>query len=59
MVIMELVKGGSLDNYLEEKNDSISMDERLKMCSNVCDGLEYLHKKGILHRYLLKITIIF
>ncbi|KAI1732759.1 protein tyrosine kinase domain-containing protein [Ditylenchus destructor] len=50
MVLMELVKGGSLDNYLEEKNDSIGMDERIKMCSNVSDGLEYLHKKGILHR---------
>ena len=46
--VMEFVEGPSLQELL--KQEVLSMDLMFDIATQVCDGLEYAHKKGIVHR---------
>jgi predicted Ser/Thr protein kinase len=46
--VMEFVEGPSLQDLL--KQEQLSMDLMFDIATQVCDGLEYAHKKGIVHR---------
>ncbi|CAA7262791.1 unnamed protein product [Cyclocybe aegerita] len=40
---------GNITKYLERSGDIISMEDRLKMISEIADGLAYLHSCAIVH----------
>lgn len=48
MVVMELVCGGGLDSYL--KKNAVSLTEKLNICIQAAEGIDYLHKQNIMHR---------
>lgn len=51
-VIMRLVQGGDLRDYLE-KNGSISGDNAIAVLDGIAQGLAYLHSNNIVHRKYL------
>ncbi|KJH46880.1 protein tyrosine kinase [Dictyocaulus viviparus] len=53
MIVMELVNGGGLDDYLrkrKKKNKYVTIKEKIGYAIDVAIGLVYLHSKGCMHR---------
>uniref|UniRef100_A0AC34F0I1 Protein kinase domain-containing protein n=1 Tax=Panagrolaimus sp. ES5 TaxID=591445 RepID=A0AC34F0I1_9BILA len=50
MLLMEFVKGGSLDSYLKKNRDTVTVSNRSMMCYDAACGLEYLHLQDCIHR---------
>lgn len=50
MLVMELVDGGSLDQFLRKNAGQMYHPDRIKMCCDAARGLEYLHRNGFIHR---------
>jgi len=48
--VMELVSGQPLNEYCDQQ--SLSIEERLKLFIDVCIGVQHAHQKGIIHRDL-------
>ncbi|PIC12391.1 hypothetical protein B9Z55_028423 [Caenorhabditis nigoni] len=48
LVVMELVKGGGLDGYLQK--NSVPWPEKLDILTQVASGISYIHSKNIMHR---------
>ncbi|CEF66052.1 Tyrosine-protein kinase Fps85D [Strongyloides ratti] len=48
MLVMELVRNGSLDSYLT--NNVIEINIKIKMCYGAGKGISYLHSLNIMHR---------
>ncbi len=46
--VMEYVKGKSITKYCDDYK--LSVEERLKLFRQVCDGVHHAHQKGIIHR---------
>jgi len=52
-MVMEYVPGETLQSRLKRLNNKqqkMPVDEALKITMNVCDGLSYAHKRGMVHR---------
>lgn len=47
---MEFVKGVSITTYCDRHR--LTVDERLRLFTQVCDGVRHAHQKGIIHRDL-------
>jgi hypothetical protein len=47
-IVMELLEGQELRFLIEQK--TLSLDEKLSLMIQVCDGLHFAHQKGIIHR---------
>jgi len=52
MIVMELVPGGSLLNYLRTSSDKLTTKALLGMCQDAASGMEYLESKNCIHRDL-------
>ena len=52
MIVMELVPGGSLLNFLRQKNNHLTVKQLLCMCNDVAAGMEYLESRNCIHRDL-------
>ena len=46
--VMEYVKGKSITRYCDEKK--LSIEKRLGLFQQVCEGVHHAHQKGIIHR---------
>jgi serine/threonine protein kinase len=46
--VMEYVEGKSITKYCDEYK--LSVEERIKLFQQVCDGVHHAHQKGIIHR---------
>ncbi|MHC4174613.1 MAG: protein kinase domain-containing protein [Planctomycetota bacterium] len=46
--VMEYVKGKSITKYCDEKK--LSIEKRLELFQQVCEGIHHAHQKGIIHR---------
>jgi len=46
--IMEYVKGMSITRYCDDRK--LSIERRLKLFRQVCEGVHHAHQKGIIHR---------
>ncbi len=46
--VMEYVEGTSITQYCDKK--TLSIEQRLELFSQVCDGIHHAHQKGIIHR---------
>jgi len=51
-IIMEYMPGGSLDSYIEDGIDRISINQKKSLMKQILSGLEFLHKYNIIHRDL-------
>src|SRR3954468_14706902 len=49
-MIMELVRGRTLENILEERGTPFSVEEAVAIAAQAADGLAYAHEMGIVHR---------
>ena len=52
MIVMELVPGGSLLNYLRQKNVQLTIKQLMAMCVDVAAGMAYLESRNCIHRDL-------
>jgi len=52
MIVMELVSGGSLLNYLRTSADKLGTKPLLGMCQDAASGMQYLESKNCIHRDL-------
>uniref|UniRef100_A0A0K0DER5 Tyrosine-protein kinase n=1 Tax=Angiostrongylus cantonensis TaxID=6313 RepID=A0A0K0DER5_ANGCA len=48
-ILLELVKGGSLNVYLKTHGEAVSSSERMSMCKGAAQGVEYIHKQSCIH----------
>ncbi len=48
-LVMELIRGDELKNYFDEKKN-FSIEDAVRMISELLDALDYAHKNGIVHR---------
>jgi|GEM_PF-1229637 len=49
-MVMELVRGHTLDDVLKERNAPIPTRESLAIIAQAADGLAYAHSMGVIHR---------
>ena len=49
-MVMELVRGHSLDDILAKRNAPLDVRESLAIISQAADGLGYAHSMGVIHR---------
>lgn len=52
MIVMELVPGGSLLNFLRNHGSSLLLNDLLAMCIDTAAGMEYLENQNCIHRDL-------
>eukprot|EP00731_Ephydatia_muelleri_P017701 Em0010g799a len=52
LIVMELMPGGSLLDYLRKKAAQMSKGKLLHMSIDACSGMEYLESKNCIHRDL-------
>ena len=48
--VMEYVKGMSITRYCDDKK--LTIEQRLRLFEQVCEGVQHAHQKGIIHRDL-------
>uniref|UniRef100_A0A1I7TLW9 Tyrosine-protein kinase n=1 Tax=Caenorhabditis tropicalis TaxID=1561998 RepID=A0A1I7TLW9_9PELO len=52
-ILLELVKGGSLQDYLKkakEEGETVSVLDRINFCAGAGKGIDYLHQNNCIHR---------
>jgi eukaryotic-like serine/threonine-protein kinase len=49
-MVMELVRGHTLDDILKKRNAPIEVRESLAVIAQAADGLSYAHSMGVIHR---------
>jgi serine/threonine-protein kinase len=49
-LVMELVKGKSLEAVLAERGRPLGVKQALAIVAQACDGLGYAHEMGVIHR---------
>ncbi|XP_055922735.1 tyrosine-protein kinase Fer isoform X4 [Eupeodes corollae] len=52
MIVMELVPGGSLLNFLRKNSNSLTTRQLMGMCRDAAAGMRYLESKNCIHRDL-------
>lgn len=52
MIVMELVPGGSLLNFLRTMGSALTVYQKQVMCINAAAGMEYLESRNCIHRDL-------
>lgn len=52
MIVMELVPGGSLLNFLRKNTQTLVSKQLLRMCRDAAAGMQYLESKNCIHRDL-------
>lgn len=51
-IVMEYLAGGDLSEYFKKRNYNFSEQEAAVVINQICSGIEYLHKYGVVHRDL-------
>ncbi|XP_055381518.1 tyrosine-protein kinase Fer isoform X2 [Condylostylus longicornis] len=52
MIVMELVPGGSLLNFLRKNSNTLTSKQLVGMCKDAAAGMRYLESKNCIHRDL-------
>jgi serine/threonine protein kinase len=48
--VFEWVDGGSIGDLTSDELSSISLDQRLSWCEQICEALEHAHDQSVIHR---------
>ncbi|BBM86348.1 serine/threonine-protein kinase [Candidatus Uabimicrobium amorphum] len=51
-IVMEYIKGTTLDEFIRNYPQSISFDHQLEIVKQICSALVAIHREGIIHRDL-------
>lgn len=51
-IVMEYLSGGDLSDFFKRKNYNFTEKDAACITSQICKGIEYLHKYGVVHRDL-------
>jgi len=51
-IVMEYLSGGNLSDYFHKKKYNFTENEAALVISQICHGIDYLHKYGVVHRDL-------
>jgi eukaryotic-like serine/threonine-protein kinase len=49
-MIMELVRGRTLEQIIEDRRGPLGLRESLAILAQVADGISYAHERGVIHR---------
>lgn len=49
-IVMEMVSGGSLWDWMERHQSPLPVRDAVKACSSICAGLAAAHERGVIHR---------
>lgn len=49
-IVMAYMEGGTLSDQIKRSNGGLSMDATARIVNQVAEGLDYAHRKGIIHR---------
>ncbi|MGH6838051.1 MAG: serine/threonine-protein kinase [Methylocella sp.] len=49
-MIMELVRGRTVEQIIEDRHNGLGIRESLAIIAQVADGLSYAHEQGVIHR---------
>lgn len=49
-ILLELVKGGSLQDHMKKEKGAVTIAERIRFCCGAGRGIEYLHQNNCIHR---------
>ncbi|RGB26724.1 kinase-like domain-containing protein [Rhizophagus diaphanus] len=52
LLVMEYADSGTLRNYLSERFENLTWNDKLNLAFQLADAISYLHKKGIMHHDL-------
>jgi len=56
---LDLVPGENLETFLSERGDNLSLQERYKIVSDICQTVSSLNERGIIHRDIKPANIIY
>ena len=56
---MEYADGGTLRNYLKNHFNNLTWDDKLNLAMQLANAVSCLHDKGIIHRDLVIICLLF
>lgn len=56
-IAMEFIKGKALDEYIAEKH-AFTIDQIVSIMTQICEGLGYAHKNGVIHRDIKPANIV-
>jgi serine/threonine protein kinase len=59
ILVMELMVGGSLDQFLSDTTKIFTWEQRITVALGIVGGLSYLHDRSIIHRDLKSMNILF
>eukprot|EP00803_Ostreobium_quekettii_P002341 evm.model.scf_47.1 EVM.evm.TU.scf_47.1 scf_47:4525-13989(-) len=51
-IVMELIRGGSLDKFLRQRAGQTSLECKVAICDQICQAMSQLAKENVLHRDL-------
>ena len=52
MMVFQLADGGNLEEYLQQHSDEMQWKERIRLATEVTEGLSHIHAQEVLHKDL-------
>ena len=53
-MVMDYIKDGDLRKYLQNKNNKLELNDKIKQLSRTAQGLNQIHNQELIHRECTK-----